>query len=148
MITSSNKTGQFHRSGLSMALLVTRREVRDSFRDWRIIFPLLILTFFFRYMPQLIEEGHYLSAADPTKSYVPPTAKPQVPHLNLAPLNNGLSELNRASRRFAWATGRACADGCTRATRPSRFSTSPRISASSMMSRQSTRKLWSGLGAS
>jgi uncharacterized membrane protein SpoIIM required for sporulation len=30
-----------------MALLVTRREVRDSFRDWRIIFPLLILTFFF-----------------------------------------------------------------------------------------------------
>jgi uncharacterized membrane protein SpoIIM required for sporulation len=30
-----------------MALIVTRREVRDSFRDWRIIIPILILTLVF-----------------------------------------------------------------------------------------------------
>lgn len=32
---------------LRMALIVTRREVRDSFRDWRIIIPILLLTLFF-----------------------------------------------------------------------------------------------------
>ncbi|MFW5940256.1 MAG: stage II sporulation protein M [Chloroflexota bacterium] len=30
-----------------MALIVTRREVRDSFRDWRIIIPIILLTLFF-----------------------------------------------------------------------------------------------------
>ena len=30
-----------------MAFIVTRREVRDQFRDWRIIFPILVLTIFF-----------------------------------------------------------------------------------------------------
>lgn len=34
-------------SGVRMALIVTRREVRDSFRDWRIIIPILLLTLFF-----------------------------------------------------------------------------------------------------
>lgn len=32
---------------LRPALLVTRREVRDQFRDWRIIFPIVVLTVFF-----------------------------------------------------------------------------------------------------
>lgn len=32
---------------LSPALIVTRREVRDQFRDWRIIFPVVVLTIFF-----------------------------------------------------------------------------------------------------
>lgn len=32
---------------LYMALVVTRREIRDSFRDWRIIVPVIILTVFF-----------------------------------------------------------------------------------------------------
>ncbi len=32
---------------IRMALIVTRREVRDQFRDWRIIFPIVILTIFF-----------------------------------------------------------------------------------------------------
>jgi uncharacterized membrane protein SpoIIM required for sporulation len=32
---------------LRMALVVTRREIRDSFRDWRIIMPVIILTVFF-----------------------------------------------------------------------------------------------------
>jgi len=32
---------------LQMALIITRREVRDQFRDWRIIFPIIVLTVFF-----------------------------------------------------------------------------------------------------
>ena len=37
----------FDRRDLKMALIVTRREVRDSFRDWRIIIPIVLLTLFF-----------------------------------------------------------------------------------------------------
>lgn len=37
----------FSRQDLDMALIVTRREVRDSFRDWRIIVPIIILTLVF-----------------------------------------------------------------------------------------------------
>lgn len=32
---------------LRMAMIVTRREVRDQFRDWRIITPIILLTLFF-----------------------------------------------------------------------------------------------------
>jgi len=32
---------------MQMALLITRREVRDSFRDWRIIIPIILLTLVF-----------------------------------------------------------------------------------------------------
>lgn len=35
------------RQQVSPALIVTHREVRDQFRDWRIIFPIVILTIFF-----------------------------------------------------------------------------------------------------
>jgi len=34
-------------SDLASALIVTRREVRDQFRDWRILAPVLVLTLFF-----------------------------------------------------------------------------------------------------
>jgi uncharacterized membrane protein SpoIIM required for sporulation len=37
----------FNRYDLHMALLITKREVRDSFRDWRIIIPIVILTLVF-----------------------------------------------------------------------------------------------------
>ncbi len=37
---------------LNNALVITRREVRDSFRDWRIIAPIIILTFFFPFLAQ------------------------------------------------------------------------------------------------
>lgn len=47
MISDIGNPIRTHRGGLSLALLVTRREVRDSFRDWRIIFPILILTLVF-----------------------------------------------------------------------------------------------------
>lgn len=39
---------------LSNALIVTRREVRDSFRDWRIIAPIVILTFMFPALAQFV----------------------------------------------------------------------------------------------
>lgn len=37
----------FSRHDLRMALIITRREVRDAFRDWRIIIPIVLLTLFF-----------------------------------------------------------------------------------------------------
>lgn len=38
------------RKNLAPALIVTVREVRDQFRDWRIIFPIVILTMFFPWL--------------------------------------------------------------------------------------------------
>jgi len=35
------------RHDLRMALIVARREIRDSFRDWRILVPIILLTVFF-----------------------------------------------------------------------------------------------------
>ena len=42
------------RRTLSNALIITRREVRDSFRDWRIIAPIILLTFFFPFLAQSV----------------------------------------------------------------------------------------------
>ena len=39
---------------LSNALIITRREVRDSFRDWRIITPIILLTFMFPFLAQFV----------------------------------------------------------------------------------------------
>jgi len=42
--------GRLGRSSLSTALIITRRELRDSLRDWRIIVPILILTLIFPFL--------------------------------------------------------------------------------------------------
>jgi uncharacterized membrane protein SpoIIM required for sporulation/ABC-type transport system involved in multi-copper enzyme maturation permease subunit len=42
------------RQTLSNALIITRREVRDSFRDWRILAPIFILTFLFPGLAQFL----------------------------------------------------------------------------------------------
>ena len=42
------------RQTLSNALIITRREVRDSFRDWRILAPIVVLTFLFPALAQFI----------------------------------------------------------------------------------------------
>ncbi|MBK8137600.1 MAG: stage II sporulation protein M [Chloroflexi bacterium] len=39
---------------LSNALIITRREVRDSFRDWRILAPIIVLTFVFPVLAQFV----------------------------------------------------------------------------------------------
>jgi uncharacterized membrane protein SpoIIM required for sporulation/ABC-type transport system involved in multi-copper enzyme maturation permease subunit len=41
---------RIERSSLSMALIITRREIRDSLRDWRIISPIIILTLIFPFL--------------------------------------------------------------------------------------------------
>lgn len=42
------------RKTLANALIITRREVRDSLRDWRIISPIVILTFLFPFLAQFV----------------------------------------------------------------------------------------------
>lgn len=49
----SPKTQNWQKT-LSNALIITRREVRDSFRDWRIVAPILILTFMFPFLAQSV----------------------------------------------------------------------------------------------
>ncbi|MGB1285618.1 MAG: stage II sporulation protein M [Aggregatilineales bacterium] len=45
------------RQTMSNAMIITRREVKDSFRDWRIVGPIILLTFFFPYLAQNIAAG-------------------------------------------------------------------------------------------
>src|SRR3954466_202134 len=47
-------SGSGARTTLSNALIITRREVRDSFRDWRIIAPIVTLTFLFPFLAQFV----------------------------------------------------------------------------------------------
>ena len=50
-VTSVRST--LNRSSLSTALIITRRELRDILRDWRIILPILILTLIFPFVMDL-----------------------------------------------------------------------------------------------
>ncbi|MCC5691581.1 hypothetical protein, partial [Klebsiella pneumoniae] len=52
----SSQRRQSFRHMMSNALIITRREVRDSFRDWRIIAPIVILTFMFPFLAQFVAE--------------------------------------------------------------------------------------------
>jgi uncharacterized membrane protein SpoIIM required for sporulation/ABC-type transport system involved in multi-copper enzyme maturation permease subunit len=47
------------------AFIITRREIRDSFRDWRIVFPIIILTLIFPY----VMNGSTQFALDFVKQY-------------------------------------------------------------------------------
>lgn len=49
----TTESGGF-RQTLSNALIITRREVRDSFRDWRILTPIVVLTFLFPFLAQFV----------------------------------------------------------------------------------------------
>lgn len=44
---------------------------------------------------QMIRENRYVTAADPTEKYFPPSAKPSVPYINFADLQNALSTLEK-----------------------------------------------------
>ncbi len=46
-MTSLTQALPSRKHDLRMALIVARREIRDSFRDWRIIIPIVLLTIFF-----------------------------------------------------------------------------------------------------
>jgi uncharacterized membrane protein SpoIIM required for sporulation/ABC-type transport system involved in multi-copper enzyme maturation permease subunit len=53
MTIIANPPGEL-RQTLSNALIITRREVRDSFRDWRILGPIVTLTFVFPFLAQFV----------------------------------------------------------------------------------------------
>ncbi|HRF96353.1 MAG TPA: hypothetical protein PLZ51_14205, partial [Aggregatilineales bacterium] len=50
---ASNPFTDFRRV-MGNALIITRREVSDSFRDWRILAPIIILTFMFPFLAQFV----------------------------------------------------------------------------------------------
>ncbi len=45
-----NIRSHLNRSSLSTAFIITRRELRDSLRDWRIVVPIMILTLIFPFL--------------------------------------------------------------------------------------------------
>ena len=49
---------------------------------------------------QLISSGMLKAVQDPTKTFVIPTIKDDVPYLNFAPLQNALAKLNKSAARF------------------------------------------------
>lgn len=49
---------------------------------------------------RLVAEGRFQLAADPTQTYVPPTRKDPVPHINFAPLQNAAQRLQNAAAAF------------------------------------------------
>jgi N-acetylated-alpha-linked acidic dipeptidase len=64
-----------------------------------------------------IEEGVFNAIADPKKTLVPPSPEAVPPHLNFAPLQNGMEALARSAERYEaalakfWASGGAARDG-------------------------------------
>jgi N-acetylated-alpha-linked acidic dipeptidase len=58
-----------------------------------------------------IDEGVFKAAADPRKVSVAPSKNPVPPHLNFAPLENGLDALTRSARRYDEARQKASAGG-------------------------------------
>lgn len=53
VVTVPSRWDDFRRM-MGNALIITRREVRDSFRDWRILAPIVILTFLFPFLAQFV----------------------------------------------------------------------------------------------
>jgi N-acetylated-alpha-linked acidic dipeptidase len=54
-----------------------------------------------------IEEGVFTATADPRQQFVPPPKDPVPPHLNFAPLENGLDALTRSAQRYDAARQKA-----------------------------------------
>ena len=55
---------------------------------------------------QLLRDQMFQAAADPKQVYVQPKAKPEVPFLNFAPLQNALVKLQESARKFKSAQAR------------------------------------------
>ncbi|HVO33716.1 MAG TPA: transferrin receptor-like dimerization domain-containing protein, partial [Elusimicrobiota bacterium] len=56
-----------------------------------------------------IDEGVFSAAADPRKISIPPPRSPVPPHLNFAPLENGIDALTRSARNYDAARTKATA---------------------------------------
>ncbi|MCB0630440.1 MAG: transferrin receptor-like dimerization domain-containing protein [Saprospiraceae bacterium] len=50
---------------------------------------------------ELIKDGYYDLAADPTETFVVPEAKDEVPYLNFAPLQNGLHHVMQQAKAYS-----------------------------------------------
>jgi N-acetylated-alpha-linked acidic dipeptidase len=53
-----------------------------------------------------LDDGVFAAAADPRKTYIPPPRDPVPPHLNFAPLENGIEALTAAAKRYEFARNR------------------------------------------
>ena len=73
---------------LSNALIITRREVRDSFRDWRIITPIIILTFGFPFVAQFLGTVSEMNVENGT-AYI----RPHHVEITTEPDSNGSVEM-------------------------------------------------------
>ena len=49
---------------------------------------------------QLIKEGRFVQAADPTETYIPPVAKDEVPFIDFSPLQNAISKMEKSSQQL------------------------------------------------
>ena len=58
-----------------------------------------------------IEEGVFRATVDPREPFVPPSMEEVPPHLNFAPLSNGVDALTRAAERYCKALSEAQEDG-------------------------------------
>jgi len=58
-----------------------------------------------------IEEGVFAATADPKKTSVPPSVEPVPPHLNFAPLENGVEALAQSAQRYAKILAKARENG-------------------------------------
>jgi N-acetylated-alpha-linked acidic dipeptidase len=56
-----------------------------------------------------LDEGVFAAAADPRKISIPPPRSPVPPHLNFAPLENGIDALNRSAKNYDAARAKATA---------------------------------------
>ncbi len=57
-----------------------------------------------------IDEGVFSAVADPHKTSVPPAKEQEPPHLNFAPLENGLAALTRSAERYDSAVHKTALD--------------------------------------
>jgi N-acetylated-alpha-linked acidic dipeptidase len=63
---------------------------------------------------RLVREHAYENAADPTRTFVAPTAEPAAPYLNFAPLQNAVAHLKRSAHDFDRAAAAVPPDAVTR----------------------------------
>jgi len=54
-----------------------------------------------------IDEGVFTASADPRQHYVPPSKQPVPPHLNFAPLENGMQALSQSAQKYDEARKKA-----------------------------------------
>ena len=58
-----------------------------------------------------LEEGVFVATADPQRPRVPPASQEVPPHLNFAPLKNGVDAVSQAAAAYEAALGKACEGG-------------------------------------